>query len=238
MKREWVQILIVILALFLSSTGFAQNDSKYDDSRYNELIQKAGVDESYFIIVNDLALAGFSTDLDNARYERVGSVRHPETGENIPGVERLLVPVKDASQREMALVIYAIAGNGGSGVVIQRTADDENDLKLNELLDALDAISQESEENQHPMIRASGPGCYPWTCYFYSRRIWTWECLDLDLSGGWAMVPAYVTGYSEWSDCRDFAWFADYRGYGIACPSHNTGKHEMRRVCCSGLPCG
>jgi hypothetical protein len=56
--------------------------------------------------------------LSTARYERVGTLSHQETGENIPGVERLLVPVKDASQREMALVVYGIVGNGGKGVVI------------------------------------------------------------------------------------------------------------------------
>lgn len=141
-----------------------------------------------------MEIAGFTSNLADARYERVGTVSNPETGENIPGVGRLLVPVKNASQREMALVVYAIASDGESGVVIEQTADDENDLKLNELLDSLDAFSQESEGNQR-FIEASR-GCYPWTYNFYSRRTWTWECLG-SLSGGWAMVPAYVTGYSK-----------------------------------------
>jgi hypothetical protein len=47
MKRKCVQMLLVILSIFLFSTGFAQNDS-----RYNELIQKADADENYSSLVN------------------------------------------------------------------------------------------------------------------------------------------------------------------------------------------
>ena len=223
----------------LDDTASAQTDSR--NPQRQALTTALRENQAFLSLTAELQERGYEVRLEDASYETdEGTYRNPETNETVANVETLIIPVVDADGREMAVLRKSASSSDDEGAAFAPAASDIDSSRLNKVLDDLSALEDQddttSTERPERRVMAASRGCYPWTCYFTSRRIWTISCLTR-VAGGWAKVPASVWGYSVNASHSDFMWFADYRGRGIACPSHNTGKKEGYRVCCSTLPC-